>query len=87
MIENTDGIVKGTLLEFKNNIADLNVVLVQAFHYLSKLRNRGGISIPSKIVLVDISKDHAYIMMQYDTVLKLKLIIFIVLPKMSRKLH
>lgn len=61
LIENTDGIVKGTLFEFKNNIADLNAVLVQAIHYLSKLRNKGGIPIPSKIVLVDISKDHAYV--------------------------
>lgn len=61
LIENTDGIVKGTLFEFKNSIADLNIVLVQAIHYLSKLRNKGGIPIPSKIVLVDISKDHAYV--------------------------
>lgn len=61
LIENTDGIVNGALFEFKNNIADLNIVLVQAIHYLSKLRNKGGIPIPSKIVLVDISKDHAYV--------------------------
>lgn len=61
LIENTDGIVNGTLFEFKNSIADLNIVLVQAIHYLSKLRNKGGIPIPSKIVLVDISKDHAYV--------------------------
>lgn len=61
LTENTDGIVKGTLFEFKNNIADLNIVLVQAVHYLSKLRNKGGIPIPSKIVLIDISKDHAYV--------------------------
>lgn len=61
LTENTDGIVKGTLFEFKNNIADLNIVLVQAIHYLSKLRNKGGIPIPSKIVLIDISKDHAYV--------------------------
>lgn len=61
LTENTDGIVKGTLFEFKNSIADLNIVLVQAIHYLSKLRNKGGIPIPSKIVLVDISKDHAYV--------------------------
>lgn len=63
LIENTDGIIKGTLFEFKNTISNLNVVLVQAVHYLSKLRNKGGIPVPSKIVLVDISKDHAY---QYD---------------------
>lgn len=42
LTENTDGIVKGALFEFKNNIADLNTVLVQAIHYLSKLRNKGG---------------------------------------------
>lgn len=61
LIENTDGIVKGVLFEFKNNIGDLNIVLLQAIHYLSKLRNKGGIPIPSKIVLIDISKERAYV--------------------------
>ena len=61
LTENTDGIVKGALFEFKNNIADLNTVLVQAIHYLSKLRNKGGIPIPSKIVLIDISKNCGYV--------------------------
>lgn len=59
LIENTDGIVNGSLFEFKNSIADLNAVLVQAIHYLSKLRIKGGIPIPSKIVLVDINKNRA----------------------------
>jgi len=59
LIENTDGIINGALFEFKNSIADLNAVLVQAIHYLSKLRIKGGIPIPSKIVLVDINKNHA----------------------------
>lgn len=61
LTENTDGLIKGTLFEFKNNIGDLNIVLAQAIHYLSKLRDKGGIPIPSKIVLIDISKDHAYV--------------------------
>jgi hypothetical protein len=34
-------------------------VLTQAIHYLSKLRIKGGIPIPSKIVLVDINKNRA----------------------------
>ncbi|WP_415746314.1 hypothetical protein [Streptococcus pseudopneumoniae] len=59
LIENTDGIINGALFEFKNSIADLNAVLVQAIHYLSKLRIKGGIPIPSKIVLVDINKNRA----------------------------
>lgn len=63
--QNTDGIVKGTLFEFKNNIPDLNKVLVQAIHYLSNIRIKGGIPIPTKIVLIDISKNHAYV---YDAV-------------------
>ncbi len=37
------GMGQNFLFEFKNNIADLNIVLVQAVHYLSKLRNKGGI--------------------------------------------
>ncbi|WP_267248286.1 hypothetical protein [Streptococcus sp. Marseille-Q5986] len=64
LIENTDGIINGALFEFKNSIADLNAVLVQAIHYLSKLRIKGGIPIPSKIVLVDINKNRASV---YDT--------------------
>lgn len=63
--QNTDGIVKGTLFEFKNNIPDLNKVLVQAIHYLSNIRIKGGIPIPTAIVLIDISKNHAYV---YDAV-------------------
>lgn len=59
LIENTDGILNGALFEFKNSIADLNAVLTQAIHYLSKLRIKGGIPIPSKIVLVDINKNRA----------------------------
>lgn len=61
LIENTDGIIKGALFEFKNDISDLNAVLMQAIHYLSKLRNKGGIPIPSKIVLIDIKKERAYV--------------------------
>lgn len=60
-IQNTDGIVKGTLFEFKNNIPDLNKVLIQAIHYLSNIRVKGGIPIPTIIVLIDISKNHAYV--------------------------
>lgn len=60
-IENTDGIIKGTLFEFKNNIQDLSKVLAQAIKYLSQVRNKGGIPVPSKICLIDISRDKAYI--------------------------
>ena len=68
LIENTDGIINGSLFEFKNSIADLNAVLVQAIHYLSKLRIKGDIPIPSKIVLVDINKNRASVMMQLNIV-------------------
>lgn len=57
----TDGILNGCLFEFKNNISNFNDVLLQAIKYLSKIRNRGGIPIPSKIALIDISKSEAYI--------------------------
>ena len=57
----TDGIVKGTLFEFKNIISDLNKVLNQSIIYLSKIRNKGGVPIPTKIALVDISTDTIYV--------------------------
>lgn len=61
LIENTDGIIKGCLFEFKNSILDLNIVLGQAIRYLSKIRNKGGIPVPSKVVLIDISKNKAFV--------------------------
>ncbi|MCT4377310.1 hypothetical protein [Leuconostoc suionicum] len=53
LIENTDGLVNGVLFEFKPTIPNLTKVLSQAIVYLSKMRNKGGIPIPSKIVLID----------------------------------
>lgn len=58
---NTDGIIDGCLFEFKNTISNLNNVLFQSIQYLSKLRNKGGIPIPSVIALVDISRDTVYV--------------------------
>lgn len=41
-IQNTDGIIQGSLFEFKNSISDLNNVLIQAIKYLSQVRHLGG---------------------------------------------
>lgn len=56
---NTDGIHRGTLLEFKRSISDLNSVLFQAVKYLSKLRVRGA-DVPAHILLVDLEKRVVY---------------------------
>ena len=37
LIDNTDGVWKGNLFEFKTDIKDLNKVLSQAIKYLSRL--------------------------------------------------
>lgn len=60
-IQNTDGIIQGSLFEFKNSISDLNNVLIQAIKYLSQVRHLGGIPVPTKIILVDINKDYCYV--------------------------
>lgn len=61
LVQNTDGLIRGTLFEFKNSISDLNKTLIQAIKYLSQVRHKGGIPIPTKIAIVDISRDYCYI--------------------------
>lgn len=60
LIENTDGVWNGNLLEFKLSISDTNKVLFQCIKYLSKLRI-SGTSVPRNIVMIDLNRYTAYI--------------------------
>ena len=56
----TDGVIDGTLFEFKNvNDFDINKVLSQAIKYLSRMRIKGE-SIPANILLIDLTDDYVY---------------------------
>lgn len=58
--DNTDGVYKGTLFEFKLTIPNINKVLFQAIKYLSHMRIKGE-SIPKNIMLVALNEERAYI--------------------------
>lgn len=64
LIENTDGVFNGCILEFKLTINNLNKVLFQAIKYLSRLRIKGE-SVPKTILLIDLNNRKAY---EYDSV-------------------
>lgn len=61
----TDGIIGGTILEFKLRIDNINSVLLQAIKYLSKKRNNGK-NIPSQILLVSLNDEKAYLYKSND---------------------
>lgn len=63
LIDNTDGVYHGNILEFKLNINNTGKVLFQAIKYLSKMRVKGE-SIPVRILLVDLNATKVYV---YDT--------------------
>ncbi len=56
----TDGIIKGTILEFKLKIDNINAVLLQSIKYLSKKRNNGE-NIPSQILLISLNEEKAFL--------------------------
>lgn len=60
LVDNTDGIYQGNILEFKLNISDLNKVLFQVVKYLSHMRVRGE-SVPARILLIDLNATKAYV--------------------------
>lgn len=64
LIENTDGVFNGCILEFKLTINNLNKVLFQAIKYLSRLRIKGE-SVPKTILLIDLNNRKAY---EYDSI-------------------
>lgn len=60
LTQNTDGIYKGTLFEFKLTISDINKVLFQAIKYLSHRRIK-GYPIPAQILLVALNEEKTYL--------------------------
>ena len=60
LVDNTDGIYRGNILEFKLNISNLGKVLFQAIKYLSHLRINGE-DVPSRILLIDLNATKAYV--------------------------
>lgn len=63
LIENTDGVYNGNILEFKLNISNINSTLFQAIKYLSRMRVKGE-SIPKTILLIDLNAKKVY---QYNS--------------------
>lgn len=59
LVDNTDGIYHGNILEFKLNISNTGKVLFQAIKYLSKLRIKGE-SVPARILLIDLNDTKVY---------------------------
>lgn len=59
LINNTDGVWKGNLFEFKKDIVNINENLFQAIKYLSKMRVKGK-SIPSNILLIYLNQRLCY---------------------------
>ena len=56
---NTDGVYRGTLFEFKLTISDINKVLFQAIKYLSHMRIK-GLSVPKTILLIGLNQEISY---------------------------
>lgn len=59
LVDNTDGVYNGIIIEFKLSISNLNKVLFQAIKYLSKMRVKGE-SVPATILLVDLNATTVY---------------------------
>ena len=66
LIEDTDGVWNGNLLEFKLNINDVSKTLFQAIKYLSKMRVK-GISIPKNILLISLNEEVCYVFNSVNT--------------------
>lgn len=59
LIDNTDGVYNGNILEFKLDISNLNKVLFQAIKYLSRMRVKGK-DVPATILLIDLNDEKVY---------------------------
>lgn len=59
LINNTDGVYNGNILEFKLNITNPNKVLFQAIKYLSRMRIKGD-SVPATILCIDLNDTKIY---------------------------
>lgn len=60
LVDNTDGVYHGNILEFKLNINNTGKVLFQAIKYLSKMRIKGE-SVPARILLIDLKATKVYV--------------------------
>lgn len=65
LVDFTDGVYNGNLLEFKLNISNPNKVLFQAVKYLSRMRVKGK-SVPATILLIDLNATTAYVYKSKD---------------------
>lgn len=65
LIDNTDGVYNGNLLEFKLNITDINKVLFQTIKYLSNMRVKGE-SVPANILCIDLNSEICYVYHSQD---------------------
>ena len=65
LVDYTDGVYNGNILEFKKDIQNTNEVLFQAIKYLSKMRVHGE-SVPATIILVDLNSTLAYVFHSSD---------------------
>ena len=65
LVDNTDGVYHGNIMEFKLNINNTGKVLFQAIKYLSRMRIKGE-SIPARILLVDLNATKIYVYNSVD---------------------
>lgn len=65
LVDNTDGIYHGNIMEFKLNINNTGKVLFQAIKYLSRMRVKGE-SIPARILLIDLNATKVYVYNSVD---------------------
>ena len=65
LVDNTDGVYHGNILEFKLNINNTGKVLFQAIKYLSRMRIKGE-SIPARILLIDLNATKVYVYNSVD---------------------
>lgn len=63
--DNTDWVIRWTIIEFKLSISNINNVLFQSIKYLSRMRNLGK-KIPSQILLVSLNNEKAYLFQSND---------------------
>lgn len=65
LVDNTDGVYHGNILEFKLNISNTGKVLFQVIKYLSRMRIKGE-SIPARILLIDLNATKVYVYNSID---------------------
>mgnify|MGYP007030456923 CR=1 FL=1 len=69
--DNTDWVIRWTIIEFKLSISNINNVLFQSLKYLSRMRNLGK-KIPSQILLVSLNNEKAYLFQSNDFLIEIE---------------